>query len=146
MIFIRVFGGIDSPQLKRKLGLSWKNLLVPIERLFLNDDAAAAAVEQANIPLQASRLVWFTSDHRHMKRWELSANVRDIEPSVSGESNRVEANLQSLIHDFGACMEIPLPYGRNSLDKNPSLLDDFWKFDNDLFPMLMISFTCLDTN
>ncbi|KAL4795061.1 cytochrome P450 [Aspergillus venezuelensis] len=107
-IFTRVFGGIDSPQLKKKL------------ELFLNDTAAAAAVDKANIPLQASRLISFTSDHRHMKRWELSADARYIEPSSPRESNRVEANLQ----DF--------------LEKNPFLLDDFWKFDNDLFPMLMI--------
>ncbi|KAL4958639.1 cytochrome P450 [Aspergillus stella-maris] len=137
-IFTRVFGGIDSPQLKKKLELSWKDLLVPIERLFLNDAAAAAAVDKAGIPLQASRLVLFTSDHRQMQRWELSADVRYIEPSLSGESSRVEANLQSLIGDFGACMAIPLLYGRDFLEKNPFLLDDFWRFDNDLFPMLMI--------
>ncbi|KAL4737903.1 cytochrome P450 [Aspergillus similis] len=118
-IFTRAFGGGDSPELKRKLENSWKDLLVPIERLFLNDASAAAAVNRACVLQQADSFVIIPPpEHRKMQK--------------------VEANLQSLTRDFGACMAIPLLYGRHFLDRNPTLLDDFWKFDNELFPLLMI--------
>jgi hypothetical protein len=35
-------------------------------------------------------------------------------------------------------MSVPLIYGQDILDRNPRLLDDFWTFDNDLFPLLMV--------
>lgn len=47
-------------------------------------------------------------------------------------------NLQSIARDFGACIAIPLLYGGDFLTRNPGLPDDFWKFDNDAFPLLMI--------
>ncbi|PGH14187.1 hypothetical protein AJ79_03160 [Helicocarpus griseus UAMH5409] len=137
-LFTRVFGGIESPQLKKKLENSWRDLLAPIERLFLNDAAAAAAVERACVPQQASSFVTFSSDYTQMKRWELSANIRVITPAQTGKPGIVEADFQSLTRDFGACMAIPLLYGKDFLERYPQLLDDFWKFDNDLFPLLMI--------
>ncbi|KAH7152842.1 putative cytochrome P450 [Dactylonectria macrodidyma] len=137
-LFTRVFGGVDSPALNEKLGKSWKDLLVPIERLFLNDAAATAAIERAHIPQQAASFVTFSSDPANMKRWELSADARVISPSLPGKVGVVEANLQSLTRDFGACSVIPLLYGMDFLDRCPKLLDDFWKFDNELFPLLMI--------
>ncbi|CBF82309.1 protein CYP550B2 [Aspergillus nidulans FGSC A4] len=137
-IFTRTFGGVDSPELKRKLKNSWKDLLAPIERLFLNDASAAAALDRACVLQQAASFVSFSSSPAQMKRWELSAGIRVIPPAESGSPHKVEANLQSLTRDFGACMAIPLLYGRHFLDGNPTLLDDFWKFDNELFPLLMI--------
>ena len=44
----------------------------------------------------------------------------------------------TIARDFGACIAIPLLYGKDFLTRNPELLDDFWKFDNDAFPLLMI--------
>jgi hypothetical protein len=137
-IFTRAFGGVDSPELKRKLENSWKDLLAPIERLFLNDASAAAAVDRACVLQQAASFVSFSSTPAQMKRWELSAGIQVIPPAEPGSPQKVEANLQSLTRDFGACMAIPLLYGRHFLDRNPTLLDDFWKFDNELFPLLMI--------
>ncbi|KAM5354259.1 hypothetical protein ACJ41O_000909 [Fusarium nematophilum] len=133
-LFTRVFGGADSPQLKKKLENSWRDLLTPIERLFLNDASATAALLRAGVPQQAASLITFASSREYMKRWELSADVR----IVLGHPDMVQANFQSLIRDFGACIAIPLLYGRDFLDQNPGLLDDFWRFDNDLFPLLMV--------
>ncbi|KAM0434013.1 hypothetical protein ACHAPT_003957 [Fusarium lateritium] len=130
-LFTRVFGGVDSPGLKKKLQASWRDLLCPIERLFLNDGAATAAIQGADVAYRASRLVTLAPG-QDRKRWELSADVRIISPGVA------EANLQSLARDFGACTATPLLYGKDFLDGNPRLLDDFWIFDNDLFPLLMI--------
>lgn len=73
-----------------------------------------------------------------MKRWEPSTDIQVIAPALPGKPGIVEANLQSWTRDFGACMAIPLLYGKDFLDRYPQLLDDFWKFDNDLFPLLMI--------
>ncbi|KAF2260479.1 putative cytochrome P450 [Lojkania enalia] len=130
----RVFGGIDSPDLKKRLDNSWKDLFTPIEQLFLNDSASTAALERACIPEQTSSFVSFSSDPRHMRRWEQSADVRVL----PGRPETAEANLQSLARDFGACIAIPQLYGKDFLDRYPQLLDDLWKFDNDLFPLLMI--------
>ncbi|KIX92354.1 uncharacterized protein Z520_11962 [Fonsecaea multimorphosa CBS 102226] len=134
----RVFGAGDSPELKKKLEDSWKDLLAPVERMFLNDSAATSALEKSGIPQKASSFVSFSSNPAQMKRWELSANVRLITPDLPGQPGAVEADLQSLSRDFGACIAIPLLYGQDFLDRCSGLLDDFWKFDNDLFPLLMI--------
>ncbi|KAL6360663.1 hypothetical protein LRP88_06370 [Fusarium phalaenopsidis] len=136
-LFTRVFGGVDSSTLKGRLQNSWKDLLSPIERLFLNDAAATAAIEGAGVAHQAAYLVTLAPG-RDKKRWELSADVRIISPSLPMSPGVAEASLQSLARDFGACTAIPLLYGKDFLDRHPSLLDDFWKFYNDLFPLLMI--------
>jgi cytochrome P450 len=137
-LFTRVFGATDSPELKKKLEDSWKDLLEPIERLFLNDAAAAAAIERGGIPQKVASFVTFSDNAERMKRWELSADIRVVTPELPGKPGVVEANLQSLARDFGACFAIPLLYGQDFLDRYPQLLDDFWKFDNDMFPLLMI--------
>ena len=131
-LFTRVFGGVESPQLKAKLEKSYEGLRAPIEKMHLNDAIATAAMERANVPKEANLFITFSSDPAKMRRWELSADVKVIAP------RKVEANLQNITRDFGACMAVPLLYGKDFLNRYSSLLEDFWKFDNDLFPMLMI--------
>ncbi|KAF2719017.1 putative cytochrome P450 [Polychaeton citri CBS 116435] len=137
-IFTRVFGGVDSAQLKTKLEKSWKDLLRPIEEMFLNDTASTVAIERGNAFEKAASLVTFSTDASQMKRWELSAGVKVITPDVPEISGAVEVNLQSLTRDFGACVAIPLLYGQDFMDRYSKLLDDFWRFDNEVFPLLMI--------
>ena len=50
----------------------------------------------------------------------------------------MEVDLQSLSRDLGACITIPQLYGQDFLDRNPTLLSDFWTFDNELFPLAII--------
>ncbi|KID97290.1 hypothetical protein MAJ_06777, partial [Metarhizium majus ARSEF 297] len=121
-----------------KLEKSFKDLLAPVERLFLNDAAVTAAVEKAGVEERAASFVNFSTDSAHMKRWERSADIRVIAPAMPGKRPMVEANLQSLTRDFGACMAIPLLYGKDFLNRYQRMLEDFWTFDNDLFPLLMI--------
>ena len=137
-ILTRVFGGVESSEFKRKLESTWRDLLPPIERMFLNDAAAAAAIERGNIPGKAASFVTFVTDRERMRRWELSADIRLVKPNVPDNRGVVEANLQSLTRDFGACIAIPLLYGQDFLDRYAQVLDDFWKLDNDLFPLMMI--------
>ncbi|KAE8151561.1 cytochrome P450 [Aspergillus avenaceus] len=137
-LFIRVFGATDSLSLRTKFKSSSKDLYPPVERLFLNDAAATATIERACIPQQVASLVSFASDRAHLKRWELSGDVQVIEPPQPGTPGRAEANLLHLTRDFGACMAIPLLFGKDFLERDPQFLDDFWKFDNDLFTLLII--------
>lgn len=137
-LLIRVFGATDSPELKAKWEDSWKDLLGPIERMFLNDAAATAAIERGGVFQKAASFVTFSADTERINRWELSANIRVVTPELPDQPGVVEADLQSLTRDFGACIAIPLLYGQDFLDRYSQLLDDFWKFDNDLFPLLMI--------
>lgn len=131
-IFTRAFGGIDSIQMKTKLKLSWKELLKPVEELFLNDTAATAALERGGIANEANHFVSFSDKSGSLQRWELSAKPKLL------SNDAVEVNLQSITRDFGACIAIPLLYGRDFFERYPGILDDFWRFDNDAFPLLMI--------
>lgn len=67
-LFIRVFGATNSAQLKFKLETSRKELLKPIEDMFLNDTAAIAALPRGDIPAKANSFVSFTPDKDHMQR------------------------------------------------------------------------------
>lgn len=133
-----VFGCVDSLDLQKKFDKSVKDLVPPLERTFLNDAASTAAVEKSRVAERGASLVSFSSDVEHMSRWELSAGIKVIQPETPGSPGKVEANMQSLFRDFGACMSIPIIYGQDLLDRNPQLLDDFWTFDNELFPLLMV--------
>ena len=137
-IFTRVFGAVDSAQLKLKLETSWKELLKPVEDMFLNDVAATAALERADIAAQAGDFISFQEHAGDMRRWERSADVSVIRPASGDKPMAVEANMQSITRDFGACVAIPLLYGKDFLQRYSQLLEDFWRFDNDVFPLLMI--------
>ncbi|KAF5021770.1 hypothetical protein F66182_6220 [Fusarium sp. NRRL 66182] len=134
----RVFGCQDSANAHTKMDKSMRDLVLPLERVFLNDAASTAAVERSRVAQRGASLVTFSSAVEGMARWELAADVKLVQPEQPGTPGKVEANLQSLVRDFGACMAIPLLYGQDFLDRHSELLRDFWVFDNDLFPLLMI--------
>ena len=139
-MFTRVFGATDSAQLKVKLETSWKELLKPIEDMFLNDAAAITALQRADIPEKASAFVTFETHHQKLRRWEQCANAHVVQSGAAGCPSAVEADLQSLARDFGACVAIPQLYGRDFLNRNKNILKDFWKFDNEGFPLFIIGF------
>ena len=137
-ILVRVFGGENPKGLREKI----QEILIPIntatERLFTNEVNANAAAERADIPGKAASLVTFSDDPQNLARWEWSANVRVVTPNANGHGGAAEADLHNLIRDLGACVSIPQLYGQDFLDRSLTLLNDLWKFDNDLFPMLMV--------
>lgn len=108
------------------------------ERLFVNEANATAAIERCDIPSKAASLITFSSSPEGLKRWERSANVRVLEFDNRTQVGTVEVDMLHLIRDFGACISIPQLYGQDFLDRNESLLDDFWTFDNDLFPLMIV--------
>lgn len=134
----RIGGLTNTPEMKNKLQRTWRQLLEPIERLFLNDTLAAGAIERARVVQKATWFVSFADDASGMKRWEAAANVRVITPESAETAGVVEADFLKLTRDFGACIAIPLLYGKDFLDRYPQLLDDLWRFDNDLFLLLLI--------
>ena len=64
--------------------------------------------------------------------------IQVIKSEEDGRGGAVEADLQNLLRDFGACFSIPTLYGQDFMDRYPQLLRDLWAFDNDTFPLLMI--------
>lgn len=137
-LLVRVFGCFDSQAFRKKFDSSIADLRPPIEKLFLNDAASTAALERACVLEHARSFVTFTNEPRHMKLWELSAHVRSHVDGKSGDIPYVEADLQSIVRNFGACIAIPQLYGKDFLARYPQVLEDLWKFDNDLLPLLMI--------
>lgn len=135
-LMLRVFGVTGTKeeieQLGQKMQLCLKTLYRPVEKVFVGEQGANEAVERADVPGKAFDLITFSKRKEDSKRWEWSANIRLTAPDAA------EANLHSLIRDFGACISIPLLYGQDLLDRHPTLLDDFWKFDNEVFPLLII--------
>ncbi|KAK0818326.1 hypothetical protein LTR75_002639 [Friedmanniomyces endolithicus] len=61
-----------------------------------------------------------------------------VEIALPHAVGAVEANLQNLTRDFGACDAIPLHYGQDFFDRCSQILADFWRFDTDIFPLSLI--------
>ncbi|KAK3380726.1 putative cytochrome P450 [Lasiosphaeria ovina] len=137
-LLVRVFGRPDSPRWDRMYYESARQLTIPVERMFLNDAAATATLERGAIAKRAASFVTFSADPARTQPWEKSAGIRVVRPDTPGKPGAVEANLQSLTRDFGAHMAISLLYGRDFVARYTTLLEDFWRFDNDMFPLLMI--------
>jgi cytochrome P450 len=137
-LMTRVFGAQDSHLYMDKRFACWETLTKHVERLFLNDATTTAMLESSNIPLLAASLVSFSSNPEKQQRWERSANIRVIAPETSQSTGIVEADLLHLARDFGACLAIDVLYGKDFLRRNPGLLEDFWRFDNDIFILLIL--------
>lgn len=128
----QVFGSKPTPEYFRACDVSIEGLLDVVGKEFLSEAGSTAALERGQVMQKISSLATFTDKEEDMRVWERAANVRVIGTSA------VEADLMSLIRDFGATVAIPVLYGKDFLERNPNLLEDFWRFDNDLFPLLMI--------
>jgi hypothetical protein len=134
----QVFGAKDSYVSNEKRFACWDLLNRHVERVFLNEAAATAVLENSNIPRLAASLVSFSSDPVNQKRWERSANVYVVAPETSDCKGIVEADLLHLARDFGTCLAVDIVYGKDFLQRNPGLLEDFWRFDNEVFIPLVL--------
>ncbi|KAM0257116.1 hypothetical protein ACHAQJ_004580 [Trichoderma viride] len=85
-----------------------------------------------------AQLLRFSSYAQEQRQWERSGSIRVLSTDSVGHPGAVEAEFESLIRDFGACVSIPRLYGQDFLDRNKDLLEDFWKFDNNAFSLLII--------
>jgi hypothetical protein len=131
-LVIRVFGGTMDAEFEKKMVITYKKLNTPVEKGFLNEANATAAIERGDVSGKAARLVSFTAKLEDREIWERTADCRLVGPDA------VEANLHALTRDFGAVIAIPLLYGQDFVDRYDTLLSDFWKFDNDAFPLLVV--------
>ncbi len=142
-LFNRIFGVDDTAEFHEKFTTPLaKGLTATVERQFVNEAAATAALLAADVPGKAASLVSFSDRPEDMQLWERAAKVTVVAPASSAGQKQpavaVEADLHSLLRDFGACMAIPPLYGRDFLERNPTVLADLWAFDNHVFPLLMV--------
>ncbi|KAM4060779.1 cytochrome p450 [Hirsutella rhossiliensis] len=136
-MLLRVFGAPVLSSLRQQFALINAPLTAAVERGFVNDAAATQAIQRGDVARKLARLLSFSADREHQHRWEWTANVAILVPDRPDHPGAVELDLEALLRDLGACISIPLLYGQDFLDRNPGLLDDFWKFDNDAFPLLV---------
>ncbi|GJN69735.1 hypothetical protein PLICBS_003787 [Purpureocillium lilacinum] len=134
---LRVFGGLVPPELRPNFPAMCKKLSTPVEKGFVNDEAATAALARADVPGKVGDLLSFSEEPASQRRWERAAKINVMAQPGTGRSAAVELDLENLLRDLGACISIPQLYGQDFLDRNPTLLDDFWKFDNHAFPLLV---------
>lgn len=132
-LVIKVFGGTDSEEVHLKLRQCVRKLFRPVEAVFLNEAGATAAIESADVPGKMVHLVSVSADpEARRRRWERSANVTAASPTAA------EADLDTLIKNFGACVAIPLLYGHDFVERYDTLLEDFWLFDRAVFPLRIV--------
>ncbi|PTB48547.1 hypothetical protein M431DRAFT_525301 [Trichoderma harzianum CBS 226.95] len=135
---IRVFGANLTQDVCQKFMAINRKLTQIIERYFVNEASATASIQAAHIPEKVAQLLSFSSDAKKQHQWERCASLRVISAGSKEQPDAVEADLELLMRDFGACVSIPRLYGQDFLDRNHNLLEDFWKFDNNAFPLLVI--------
>ncbi|KAL7935912.1 cytochrome P450 [Trichoderma chlorosporum] len=135
---IRVFGADLTLEFCEKFMAINRKLTQIIERYFVNEASATASIQTANIPGKVAQLLSFSADAQKQHQWERFASLSVRSTDSKGKPEAVEADLESLMRDFGACVSIPRLYGQDFLDRNQNLLEDFWKFDNNAFPLLVI--------
>ncbi|KAL7954053.1 cytochrome P450 [Trichoderma compactum] len=135
---IRVFGANLTEDACQNFTAINRKLTQIIERYFVNEASATASIQAANIPGKVAQLLSFSSEVQRQHQWERFASLRVISGGSKGQPDVAEADLELLMRDFGACVSIPRLYGQDFLDRNQDLLEDFWKFDNNAFPLLVI--------
>lgn len=137
-ITTRVFGGEDCKEMRDSLNKAKKDLFTAVERGFVNEAASLEMIQRADIGTKTYNLLTFSSNPDDLNTWERSANHKLIQPESATQPGIVEIGLESMIRGYGTAVAIPLLYGSDFLRRHPRLIDDFWKFDNDVFPLRMI--------
>lgn len=127
-----VFGSKPSPEYFRAWNAVIEGLQSIVGKEFLSDSGSTAALERGQVVEKMLNLVTFTDKKDDLQVWERAANVRRVGDGA------VEADLLNLFRDFGTTVAMPVLYGKDFLERNPTFLEDFWRFDNDLFPLLMV--------
>lgn len=137
-LMVRIFGCPDTSEYRRHCELAVKKLLAVVEKQFVNDAHSTALLKKAEIHRRVMNLVAPSRSPNRQAPWQRAANTRLIAKDGPGSPHTIEVDLYRLICDFGAHVAIDVLYGKDFLDRNPHLLDDFWVFDHTLFPLLMV--------
>ncbi|WQF89202.1 Putative cytochrome P450 [Colletotrichum destructivum] len=132
-LFMRVggTGKKEGEALHTKWQASYKDLLLVLERTFLNEHGAANTLTAGNIPHRIANLVSYVdgSDKTALRGWERTADVKVIRPDTPEQPGIVELDLMNLLRDFGAHLAISLLFGEEWLAKYPECIEDLWKFE-----------------
>ncbi|KAK7544738.1 cytochrome P450 [Phyllosticta citribraziliensis] len=135
-IHTRVFGAENDPVLRHKTGVARKELSIAVERVYMSDALSSECILRADIPRRAGSLVTL-SNSQTPNPWENLAQYRLLAPETKHQPGAAELELFNLIRSFGAAISIPMLYGSYFMNKCPNILQDFWAFDNDCFPLVM---------
>ncbi|EKG15494.1 Cytochrome P450 [Macrophomina phaseolina MS6] len=115
-----------------------KELFAAVEKGFVNEAASLGMMQRANVGSKAYNLVTFSSNPADLNVWERSAGHTLVQSETASQPGLVDIDLEKLMRSFGTAVAIPLLYGSDFLERNPRLIDDFWQFDNEVFPLRMI--------
>ncbi|OJD36777.1 cytochrome p450 [Diplodia corticola] len=137
-ITVRVFGGEDCKEMRDAMDRCQKDLFAAVEKGFVNESASLASIQKADVGSRTYSFITFSSNADHLNPWERAADHKLIQPESSTEPGVVEVGLENLIRNYGTAIAIPLLYGSDFLQRNPRLIEDFWKFDNVVFPLRMV--------
>ncbi|KAI1075517.1 cytochrome P450 [Whalleya microplaca] len=135
---VRVFGGQNEADLREKMIRGQKELFAAVEKGFVNERNALDTIQKGNVAAKVHSLITISSESRGLNLWERNARHQLIQAETVSQPGVAEVSLENLIRDFGASIAIPLLYGSDFLERNPCLITDFWMFDNDAFPLLMV--------
>ncbi|KAF2089166.1 cytochrome P450, partial [Saccharata proteae CBS 121410] len=135
---IRVFGVKETPGLRERHRRATKGLQSAVDRGFLHEGSVSEKMSRADIPGKAASLISFASKPEDLRIWERSCNPRLVPARKAGENHGAEVSLFRLMRDFGAHIAMMSLYGVDFCYRHKELLEDFWKFDNDCFPLLVI--------
>ena len=131
----RVFGSPVEPLVRDGYVEMSSQLTSIVEKDFVNDQAATRNLRRLPLADRASKLVTFEESPQKQKPWERVAQAKVVS---KGSNGVVEASLHELVRNYGSDMSTSAYYGQDFLDRNPDIVEDFWRFDNDGFPFLAI--------
>lgn len=137
-LMVRIFGCPDTSGYRRDCELAVKKLLAVVEKQFVNDAYSTALINKAEIHHRVMNIVAPSKSSDGQAPWQRFANTCLIANDSPESPHTIEVDFYRLICDFGAHAAIDVLYGKDFLDRNPRLLDDFWIFDHTLFPLLMV--------
>lgn len=134
----RIFGfdfGCMPPEQYAEMHHDFAKVLA---RDFVNETAVVASLSQCDIEGKVSSLISFEEKLDLQRRWEHSANIKVLAPDCADRKGIAELDMEGLLKALIPCISIPLMYGRDYLDRNPTLLRDLDIFATQAVSMLAL--------
>ncbi|EKG16137.1 Cytochrome P450 [Macrophomina phaseolina MS6] len=130
-MYVRCLGVQDSKTLYDKYFAASRELLIAVEKEFLNETGTIIAIERGDIKGKVAKLVSFSTQPREF--WEQRAAPKLLQDDV------VELDLASAVRDLTAHVALEVIYGKDFVDRcGAHFIPDMWYFmDNAFLPLLV---------
>lgn len=109
-----------APQLQASIDSTARN--------FMSDQRVNGFLGRLNIPAKVASLVDLSKSH-NPGHWERCVRLQTLSPEQLPDSVIVD-DFYQLIRDFGTYLNILVMFGRGFYDRNPSIIYDYWKWDD----------------